>query len=170
MSRNANNQYFMPNPFRTAGNVNFHPLFFGLVPRAVFLQLETIMRFLPFFFLVTDIGFILYWVITLIGIIPADYLFKDYNNPILSAWNWSFLPLDLFISFSGLYSLRLRAKGLPWKNVALISLVLTLCSGLQAVSFWAIRRDFDLAWWTPNLFLFLYPIYFIAAILRGSRD
>jgi len=35
-------------------------------------------------------------------VIPESYLFKDYDNPILQAWNWSFLPLDLCISFTDL--------------------------------------------------------------------
>ena len=49
-----------------------------------------------------DLGFIAYWAITLVGVILDEYLFKDYDKPILSAWNWSFLPLDLAISASGL--------------------------------------------------------------------
>ena len=53
-------------------------------------------------FLIVDLGFIAYWAITLVGVILDEYLFKDYDKPILSAWNWSFLPLDLAISASGL--------------------------------------------------------------------
>ncbi len=125
------------------------------------------MKSLRIFFLITDIGFILYWVITLIGVIPASYLFKDYHNPILSAWNWSFLPLDLLISATGLWSLRLMSKDeTRWKNLALLSLALTFCSGLMAVSFWAIRRDFDLTWWLPNLYLLLYPVYYIVILSK----
>lgn len=125
------------------------------------------MKSLRVFFLITDIGFILYWVITLIGVIPASYLFKDYHNPILSAWNWSFLPLDLMISFSGLWSLRLMSKADGrWRNVALISLVLTFASGLMALAFWTIRRDFDISWWLPNLYLMLYPVYYIVTLSR----
>jgi len=125
------------------------------------------MKSLRILFFITDIGFILYWLITLLGVIPASYLFKDYRNPILSAWNWSFLPLDLMISFSGLWSLRLMSKADPrWKNVALISLVLTFASGLMALAFWTIRRDFDLSWWLPNLYLMLYPIYYIVILSK----
>jgi hypothetical protein len=125
------------------------------------------MKSLRILFFITDIGFILYWLITLLGVIPASYLFKDYHNPILSAWNWSFLPLDLMISFSGLWSLRLMSKADPrWKNVALISLVLTFASGLMALAFWTIRRDFDLSWWLPNLYLMLYPIYYIVILSK----
>lgn len=123
------------------------------------------MKSLKVLFFITDIGFILYWLITLLGVIPASYLFKDYHNPILSAWNWSFLPLDLMISCSGLWSLYLlRKNDMRWKNAALVSLVLTFASGLMALAFWTIRRDFDISWWLPNLYLMLYPVYYIVSL------
>lgn len=86
-----------------------------------------------------DLGFIAYRAITLAGVIPDEYLFKDYDNPILSAWNWSFLPLDLAIS----------------------------ATGLMAVSFWTLRGEFDPAWWLPNPFLLLYPLWFPPGLLRS---
>jgi hypothetical protein len=43
-------------------------------------------------FLFTDIGFILYWVITALALIPKEYLYQDYTNELLVAWNWSFFP------------------------------------------------------------------------------
>ncbi|MGL1934415.1 MAG: YvaD family protein [Fibrobacterales bacterium] len=125
------------------------------------------MKTLKPFFLIVDIGFIIYWVITLMNVIPPEYLFKDYDNEILSAWNWSFLPLDLFISITGLLSIYFwKNKSLHWKPLALISLVLTFASGIQAISFWALRGDFDLSWWTPNLFLLIYPLFFIKGIVK----
>lgn len=126
-------------------------------------------RFLRPLFLVVDLGFIAYWAITLAGVIPDEYLFKDYDNPILSAWNWSFLPLDLAISATGLTALRRARQGQSWSNLALVSLVLTSCSGLMAVSFWALRADFDPSWWLPNLFLLLYPLWFLPALLRNPQ-
>ena len=125
------------------------------------------MNKLKYFFLVVDIGFIAYWLITLLGVIPNEYLFKDYENPILVAWNWSFLPLDLFISATGLTSLWLWKKdNNNWKSLALISLVLTLCSGLQAIAFWTLRSDFYISWWIPNLFLLIYPLFFIPGFVK----
>ena len=125
------------------------------------------MKTLKPFFLFVDIGFILYWLITYFKLIPAQYLFQDYTNPILVAWNWSFLPLDLFISATGLTSVYLYQKGnKQWRQLALISLVLTFCSGLQAIAFWVIRLDFDPTWWIPNLFLLIYPLFFIPRINR----
>jgi len=125
------------------------------------------MRKLKYYFLFVDIAFILYWFITLLKWIPGEYLFKDYTNPILSAWNWSFLPLDLFISATGLTSVYLWNKNnVAWQPIALISLVLTFCSGLQAIAFWVIRVDYDITWWVPNLFLMLYPLFFIKPIIK----
>lgn len=127
------------------------------------------MKLLRYFFLLTDIGFILYWLITLLLLIPNEYLFQDYQNPILVAWNWSFLPLDLFVSATGLGSLYLwKKQDKRWHKLALMSLVLTFCSGLQAIAFWVIRGDFDLSWWIPNLFLLLYPIPFVWKMLIST--
>lgn len=127
------------------------------------------MKTLKFFFVVTDTGFILYWLVTLLHLIPQELLFKDYTNPILVAWNWSFLPLDLMISLSGFTSLYLYNRGqAAWRQVALISLVLTFCSGLQAIAFFVLRSDFDPTWWIPNLYLLLYPLPFLAGILRDA--
>lgn len=125
------------------------------------------MRALKPFLLFTDIGFIVYWLITALHLIPAQYLFNDYTNPILVAWNWSFLPLDLLISATGLSSLYLAQRGdRRWRDLALISLVLTFCSGLMALVFWALRADYDPSWWVPNLYLLLYPLAFLPSMLR----
>ncbi|MEH7137092.1 DUF5360 family protein, partial [Priestia megaterium] len=93
------------------------------------------MKYLKPFFLVTDIGFIIYWIVTYFELIPKSVAFKDYDNPIVTAWNWSFFPLDILVSFTGLFSLYLyKLHRKSWKGYALISLVLTFCSGLQAIA------------------------------------
>ena len=122
------------------------------------------------FFWITDIGFIAYWLITLLHVIPAQYLFKDYDNPVLQAWNWSFLPLDLAISATGLASLLwFRRENPAWQSLAIVSLALTFCSGLQAIAFWTLRSDFDWQWWLPNLFLLLYPLWFLPKLISDDR-
>ncbi|MFB5649848.1 DUF5360 family protein [Leptospira wolffii] len=122
---------------------------------------------LRWFFLATDIGFILYWAITLVHAIPEEYFFKDYDNPILSAWNWSFLPLDLFISFTGLTSLYLSKTGKKeWRALALVSLALTFASGLQALAFWTIRSDYNWSWWIANGYLLIYPLFYFPKLIR----
>ena len=125
------------------------------------------MKTLKYFFLLVDIGFITYWIITALYLIPPQYLYNDYTNPILVNWNWSFFPLDILISVTGLYSIYLHLKQKKhWKNIALISLILTSISGLQAISYWTLSGETDLNWWIPNLFLLIYPLFFIPKLVR----
>jgi hypothetical protein len=94
------------------------------------------MKRLTYFFLLVDSSFVLYWSVTALHLIPAEYLYNDYKNPILVNWNWSFFPLDLLVSSTGFYSLFLAKQGNPrWQVSALISLLLTSVSGLQAVAY-----------------------------------
>lgn len=117
--------------------------------------------------LLTDIGFILYWSLSLVilagfQVVPPEWMFKDYENPLINAWNWSFFPLDMVLSVCGLLAVRLHAKGnSAWVSLAGFSLALTFCAGFMAVSFWAIRGDFDPVWWGMNLFLMVWPLFFV---------
>jgi len=125
------------------------------------------MKSLKYFFLLVDIGFIAYWAISALHLIPAEYLYNDYTNPILVNWNWSFFPLDIFVSVTGLYSIWLNKQNDDrWKIYALMSLLLTSVSGLQAVSYWTLAKETDLSWWIPNLFLLIYPFFFIPTLIR----
>jgi hypothetical protein len=47
-----------------------------------------------------------------------------------------------------------------------VSLLLTLCSGLMAISFWIYHNDFDLGWWIPNLFLLFYPMFYLNKLYK----
>lgn len=119
-------------------------------------------RALVALFMVVDSGFILYWTITALGVLPREWLYKDYTDPLLVAWNWSFLPLDLAISATGYSALWLRRRASPrWRAWAVASLAFTSASGFQAISFWVLRSDFDPWWWAPNLFLLVYPWFFL---------
>ena len=119
--------------------------------------------------LVTDVGFVLYWVVTALQLIPPSWAFRGYDQPVLVAWNWSFLPLDLCISATGITALLLHRRSRPtWLPWTLVSLVLTFCSGLQALSFWAFASDFAWAWWAPNGFLLLYPLPFAYRLIHTS--
>ncbi|MFN6112864.1 MAG: DUF5360 family protein [Bacteroidota bacterium] len=127
------------------------------------------MKTLRYFFLLVDIGFIVYWAITALGLIPLQYLYSDYTNPILVHWNWSFFPLDILISATGLSSIVLYSRqNRRWRSIALISLVLTSVSGLQAVSYWTLAGETDLTWWIPNLFLLVYPLFFIPRLVKEN--
>jgi Family of unknown function (DUF5360) len=112
---------------------------------------------------VTDGGFVLYWGVTaLLALnlfsIPPEWLFKDYHDLTIIAWNWSFMPLDLLASLSGLIAVRRASIQQHWQTMALISMSLTFCAGFMAISFWTVQRSFDAAWWAPNLFLTFWPL------------
>lgn len=126
-------------------------------------------RALRALFLLVDLGFVAYWAVSALHLVPAAWAFKDYADPILGAWNWSFLPLDLAVSSTGLASVALaRAGDARWKMLAVASLAFTTASGLQAIAFWALRRDFDWLWWAPNVFLVVYPLPFLMKLVREA--
>jgi hypothetical protein len=123
--------------------------------------------------LLTDLGFIAYWSLTALvaaGLlsVPPEYLFSDYHNPLVVAWNWSFAPLDIILSLAGLNAVRLqRAGDASWKGWAIFSLALTFCAGLMAISFWAIRGDFDVTWWIINLALMIWPWIYLPTLIKS---
>jgi Family of unknown function (DUF5360) len=125
------------------------------------------MKSLKYIFIIVDTFFVLYWLITALHLIPEEYLYNDYQNPVLVNWNWSFFPLDILVSITGYYSIFLSKRNdKKWKTIALISLVLTSISGLQAISYWVLAREFDPTWWLPNLFLLIYPLFYIPSIIK----
>ncbi|WP_218004393.1 DUF5360 family protein [Microtetraspora niveoalba] len=114
--------------------------------------------------LVADVGLLVYWAVVFAGLIPPELAYKDYDDPILSDWNVSFVALDVAASVTGLATLCCTAA---WRPLMTVSLTLTSTAGLQAVAFWALRGDFTLAWWLPNLFLLLFPLPGLVALVRG---
>ncbi|WP_173525201.1 DUF5360 family protein [Nonomuraea antri] len=117
--------------------------------------------------LVTDVGFVVYFAVTGLGLIPPEWAFADYANPLMADWNWSFLWIDLLASATGLTSLwLLRRRRASGPSLMLVSLVLTMASGLMAIAFWTLRGDFSLAWWIPNLYLMLFPVPGIICLTR----
>ncbi|MFD7866421.1 DUF5360 family protein [Streptomyces sp. NPDC057682] len=123
--------------------------------------------------LVTDLGFVLYWATALLGLIPAELAYKDYTDPVMTDWNYSFLPLDAAASATGLAALVLARRGRPgWRTLMTVSLTLTSTAGLQAVAFWALRGDWSPTWWIPNLFLLLFPVpaLYLTARARSRPD
>lgn len=122
----------------------------------------------------TDVVMLLYWAVTaamafkLLNI-PGEWLFKDYHDPRVIAWNWSFFPLDILFSITGLASLRMEKAGNPnWKTMATVSLTLTFCAGLMAIAYWLFVQDYDPSWWIPNLFLMLWPLPYLYQLARGK--
>ncbi|MEV6829209.1 DUF5360 family protein [Amycolatopsis sp. NPDC051102] len=118
----------------------------------------------------TDAGFLVYWVIVTAELIPPGWAFKDYADPVLTDWNYSFLVLDVLASLTGLAGLRALKRGHPnGRLVVAVSLTLTFTAGLQAISFWILRADFNPVWWLPNLWLLLFPAVAFAVLLRNRK-
>lgn len=126
--------------------------------------------------LVTDIGFLAYWGLTALAAagliaIPGEYLYSDYHNPLVVAWNWSFMPLDVILSLVGLSAVaHHRAGKASWRGLAIVSLALTFCAGLMAISFWAIRGDFDPTWWSVNAALVVWPLFYLPKLIGSVRQ
>ena len=123
-------------------------------------------------FRIVDGSMLLYWAIAALACagfihLPADLMYAGYGEPVIDAWNWSFAPLDLSFSALGLASLRLARLGdRRWIPLALLSLALTFCAGLMAISFWALRSDFTLSWWVPNVALIVVAVAWTPSLLR----
>ncbi len=120
---------------------------------------------------VTDLAFILYWILASLsqaGIlqIPPEWMYADYDQPDVIAWNWSFLPMDLAFSVFGLKAVVAARRGDPaWRPFAIVSLTLTMAAGGMAVSYWAILREFDPSWFFANLTLAIWPLFFMRRLM-----
>lgn len=138
--------------------------------------MNDVMRRMKPFLLVTDWLFLAYWAITALkalGIvnIPPEYLYSNYDDPAIVAWNWSFFPLDIVFSITGLLALRRHRQQHPsWRMYAAVSLCLTFCAGLMAISFWTIRGEFDPSWWIPNFLITVWPLYFLPKLFRDANS
>lgn len=118
------------------------------------------------FTLATDLGFVAYWLVTAAHVLPEAWLFKDYRDPVLNDWNWSFMAIDLLVSATGLSAAWLwKRRDARAQPLALMSLTLTSTSGLMALAFWTLRGDFEPGWWAPNLFLLVWPLCFVPRFL-----
>ncbi|MCI3133794.1 DUF5360 family protein [Phenylobacterium aquaticum] len=120
---------------------------------------------------ITDLSFIAYWAVAFaaqVGLIhlPAALMYSGYGEARVTAWNWSFFPLDLGFSLVGLAAVRAARRGEPlWRPLALISLVLTQVAGLMAVGYWALLGEFDPSWFLPNLALVIWPLAFLPRLI-----
>ena len=118
-----------------------------------------------FTLLTVDYGFIIYWTLIALNMIPQELAFQDYANPIVKAWNWSFFPLDIAASVTGFVGLRKSGS----YSLLLISLTLTMIAGGMAIAFWTIQGFFDPTWWIPNLLLFVIGLVGLVKVSRISN-
>jgi hypothetical protein len=85
----------------------------------------------------------------------------------VEAWNWSFFPLDMAFSITGLAAVRFAGSGNAlWRPLALVSLVLTMVAGGMAVGYWSLLGEFDPAWFLPNFLLLVWPILFLPRLVQ----
>ena len=123
----------------------------------------------------TEIGMISYWVVAflmLFGVlhIPPEYMYSDYKNPTIIAWNWSFFPIDLIFSIAGLYA-RFGQHALYKKQLLeTVSISLMFCAGLMAISFWTIQNSYDIFWWGTNIWLIVLSVIVFLINYCGEKD
>ena len=118
---------------------------------------------MKFILVVTEISMLVYWLLAGLndlGVIsiPPEWMYSDYTNPIIVAWNWSFFPIDVLFSVTGLLALYGRFSDKTAQGLLIVSLTLMFCAGIMAISFWAIRGEFELFWWSTNIWLMVLPL------------
>jgi hypothetical protein len=114
-----------------------------------------------------DLGFIVYWALIISGALPAEAMFTGYEKPEVQAWNWSFFPLDIAASLTGIAGNTL--KNLNKKVLLTTSLVLTSVAGGMAIGYWTFLGDLELSWWLPNLILLFFPLWPLASFIKKSN-
>jgi len=119
----------------------------------------------------TDLAFLVYWTVAALSqaglvAIPAEWMYANYDQPNVVAWNWSFLPLDLAFSYFGLCAVAAARRGDPvCHGYAIVSLTLTMASGGMAVAYWTLLCEFDPFWFLSNLALVVWPPVFLRRLL-----
>lgn len=122
--------------------------------------------------LITDMLFLTYWSLSLLDLLgvfqlPPSMMYAEFDQPRVFAWNWSFFPVDVLFSITGIAAVRLANDGDPrWLPMAMISLCLTFVAGLMAIGYWTILGEFDPAWYLPNLALAVWPLFFLPGLLN----
>ncbi len=136
-------------------------------------------RSLKWALLITDWLLLCYWILSGLAQlgwlpIPRVWLYTDYNQAQVVAWNWSFLPLDLAFSILGLYAVSAARRGLArWRPLAMLSLSFTMAAGAMAIAYWTILGDLNPYWYIANLALLVWPLFFMPALIRqlaGTED
>ncbi|GAB08617.1 hypothetical protein GOARA_013_00610 [Gordonia araii NBRC 100433] len=113
---------------------------------------------------ITDIGLIVYWALTALGIISVG------NGEWINAWNWSFFPLDLLAIIAGLMWSLLPKKHRWATPMYATALAFTHAAGLMAISFFVLYGTWDASWWLVNLWLALMPIGLAVISMRKRPD
>ncbi|NBI51324.1 DUF5360 family protein [Photobacterium alginatilyticum] len=123
---------------------------------------------------ITEVGMVLYWVFASLVVldvmyIPPEYMYSDYTNPLVVAWNWSFFPIDIIFALTGLVARFGNVSRANELYLSVFSLSLMFCAGLMAISYWAINSEFDPFWWGVNLWLLFLSSYCLVLLLRRQN-
>jgi len=124
--------------------------------------------------MVTDVLFLTYWFFSVLHIVglfelPASMMYGDFEHARVFAWNWSFFPIDVLFSITGLLAVQMSSRGdARWRPIAIISLTLTFVAGFMAIGYWTILGEFDPGWYLPNLALVIWPLFFIRGLLSTT--
>jgi hypothetical protein len=119
----------------------------------------------------TDIAFLMYWAMAgldIVGLVtmPNDWLYPNAHDPRVVAWNWSFFPLDIAFSVTGLWAVAASRKGdAIWRPLALISLILTIVAGAMACGYWLLIGELDVVWFGANALLIIWPCFFLSKLV-----
>ncbi|MEU3657952.1 DUF5360 family protein [Streptomyces sp. NPDC032161] len=133
-------------------------------------RLDRLLRATTVAMVLTDVGFVVYWALVIIGALPPEAMFDEYTDPRVTAWNWSFLPLDIAASISGLAAVRAMRRGSHAAPAALtLSLALTATAGGMAVAYFTLRGQLDPSWLLPNLALLLFPLPLLTRLTCTGR-
>jgi hypothetical protein len=119
----------------------------------------------------TEVGMLAYWALAasmaagLVNV-PKSWMYSNYEDPVIVAWNWSFLPVDLLFAALGLTGRFFKKAPRQLQDV---SLTLMFCAGIMALSFWAIRGEFEPFWWSVNLWLVLLASFELSRSMFARR-
>jgi hypothetical protein len=131
---------------------------------------DRLMRYTTLAMVLTDVGFIVYWALIIAGALPPEAMFAEYDDPRVAAWNWSFLPLDVTASVTGLAAVRAVRRRSPAAPALLtLSLALTATAGGMALAYFAHRGEFDPAWMLPNLALLAFPVPLLSRLATTGQ-
>lgn len=113
----------------------------------------------------TEVGMLLYWALAALMVldmvtVPPAWMYSNYSDPMIVAWNWSFFPVDVLFTLTGLVS-RLPSHR-SRQGLAVFSTTLMFCAGLMAISFWTLRAEFDAFWWGTNIWLIILSLTALA--------
>jgi len=124
---------------------------------------------------VTELGITAYWIFA--GLmaaellnIPAEYMYTDHLNPTVIAWNWSFFPIDIAFAICGLTARFGGIRPSLRHGLEIIAATLMLAAGIMAISFWAIRGEFDPWWWGPNFWLIGLAVWSLVVKIRAASQ